>query len=132
MSDKTLGQQIGQVQHSFSVTNTNGDKVSLQIVIDFSSASDADVRGWLASDRTIAGQRPWRAMSKVELVEMNGRVFNAVTIGAKVKSAAEVASALLATFNGQTKDQIIETLLRTPGMSMEKAELLADAMVSEI
>ena len=83
------------MQHSFNITNDNKDKVSLSIKVDFSTASDSDIRGWLTSNRTIQGQRPWRALSETELKAMNGKTFIAQNIGQKVKSRAEQIQALV-------------------------------------
>lgn len=85
----TLGQAIGIVRHSFSITNDAKDKVQLAIDIDFRTSSDIDIKSWLAGSRTIAGQRPWRAMSVEELREMNGQTFQACDIGRKVKTRTE-------------------------------------------
>ena len=85
----TLGQQIGRVGHVFSVTNDAGEKIQLDIVIDFSLASNADIKGWLASNRVIAGQRPWRALSAKEIKALNYEVFLANDVGKKIKSREE-------------------------------------------
>lgn len=87
--ENTLGKMIGTIRHAHSVTNDAGDKVSMTINIDFRSASDNDVKSYLASNRVIAGQRSWRSLSKDELVELDGRTFIATQIGRKVKSRAE-------------------------------------------
>jgi len=112
--NNTLGSMVGVVSHSFSVTNTNGDKVSVQIKIDFTNASDAEIRSWLASDRTIAGQRPWRSLSRGELEALNGTTFAASTIGQKVKSRSEQLASLVTTFVNA-------------GLSVDKATELANA-----
>jgi len=85
----TLGQTIGKVRQSFNVTNDAKDKVSLTITVDFSTASDSEIKQWLVSNRVIAGQRPWRALSKAELEDLQGKTFVAQNIGRKVKSRAE-------------------------------------------
>ena len=82
----TLGQTIGIVKHSMSITNNAGDKVSLTIKIDFTTASDNDITNWLCSNRCIAGQRPWRGLSLSELKALDNRTFMASDIGKKVKS----------------------------------------------
>ena len=123
-----LGSQIGVVGHSFSITNDNGDKVQLSIKIDFSNSSDQDLKTWLVSNRIIAGQRPWRSLSKDELVKLNGMIFQAETIGQKVKSLKETTTALLSQFSGKSKQEIIDVLMQTPGMTVDKAELIAEAM----
>ena len=126
-----LGSQIGVVGHSFSITNDNGDKVQLSIKIDFSNSSDQDLKTWLVSNRIIAGQRPWRKLSKYELIKLNGTTFMAESIGQKVKSLKETTTALLNQFNGKSKQEIIESLMQSPNMTELKAELLADAMMAE-
>jgi hypothetical protein len=85
----TLGQLIGKVAHSFSITNDNKESVQLTIELDFASASDSQIRSWLASNRTIAGQRVWRAMNIGELRKLNGAVFEATSIGRKVQTDEE-------------------------------------------
>ena len=87
--ENTLGKALGIIRHAHSVTNDAGDKVSMTINIDCRSASDNDVKSWVVSNRTIAGQRSWRALSKDELTELDGRTFIATQIGRKVKSRAE-------------------------------------------
>ena len=130
-NDKTLGQRIGKVSKACKVTNAKGDAVTISVIIDFSTATDMDIRTWLASDRIIAGQRPWRALSKQEIEELDSMTFNATSIGTKVKSETETTQAMLNSFNGQSKQDIVIRLMKTPGMTPSKAELLADAMLSE-
>jgi len=129
--DNMLGSRIGVVGHSFSITNDAGDKVQLSVNIDFSTSSDQDLKTWLVSNRIIAGQRPWRALSKDELVKLNGTTFMAESIGQKVKSLKETTTALLNQFNGKSKQEIIESLMQYPNMTELKAESLADAMMAE-
>ena len=126
-----LGSSIGIVRHSFSITNEAGDKVQLSVNIDFSTSSDSDIKTWLVSNRIIAGQRPWRTLSKDELVKLNGMTFLASSIGQKVKSLKETTTALLSQFSGKSKQEIIDVLMQTPGMTELKAELLADAIIAE-
>ena len=82
---KSLGELIGLVSHVFSITNDAGDKVQLNINIDFTGASSQDIKGWLVSNRIIAGQRPWRKLGKGELESLGGRSFAAESIGRKIK-----------------------------------------------
>jgi hypothetical protein len=89
MEKNIIGQAIGVVEHTFSITNDNKDKVQLTVKIDFSTASDIDIKSWLVSNRVIAGQRSWRALSKVELEDLQGQTFVAQHIGRKVKSREE-------------------------------------------
>ena len=130
MTGNELGRSIGVVGHSFSITNDNGDKVQLSIKIDFSTASDQDLKTWLVSNRIIAGQRPWRSLSKDELIKLNGMTFNADTIGQKVKSLRETTTALLNQFSGKSREEIIESFMNA-GVPKEKAELMADAMLAK-
>ena len=85
----TLGQQIGKVRHSFNITNDAKDKVQLTITVDFSTASDVDIKSWLVSNRIIAGQRPWRALSRDEIKALDGTTILATEIGKKIKSREE-------------------------------------------
>jgi hypothetical protein len=87
--ENIIGKAIGIVEHSFNITNDAKDKVQLRVKIDFSTASDADIKSWLVSNRVIAGQRSWRALSKVELEDLQGQTFVAQHIGRKVKSREE-------------------------------------------
>ena len=128
--DNMLGSRIGVVGHSFSITNDQGDKVQLSIKIDFSTSSDQDIKTWLVSNRIISGQRPWRALSKDELVKLDGTTFMADSIGQKIKSLRETTTALLNQFNGKTRDEIIESFTAV-GVPPEKAKLLANAMIAE-
>ena len=89
MEHKTLGQMLGVIRHAHSVTNDAGDKVSMTINIDCNSATDNEVKSWVASNRIIAAQRSWRALDKTELTELDNRTFIANQIGRKVKSRAE-------------------------------------------
>ena len=95
LTNKTIGQAIGVVEHSFNITNDAKEKVQLRVKIDFTTASDNDIKGWLTSNRVIAGQRPWRSLSKEELQELDGQTFIAQSIGQKVKSREEKVQALV-------------------------------------
>ncbi len=90
-----LGKLIGEQSHSFNIKNDHEDKVALSITVDFTTASDQDIIGWLVSNRTIAGQRPWRSLSKEELTDLNNTTFIAQNIGQKVKSRVEQIQALV-------------------------------------
>lgn len=91
----TIGQQIGRIQHSLRITNDFKEKVELNIVIDFTESNDQEIICWLASNRTIAAQRPWRALNADELRELEGKVFHASDIGCKIRSKEEQISALV-------------------------------------
>ena len=99
--ETNIGKLVGVVKHTFSITNDADEKVSsVTINIDFTNVNDTDLKSWLCSNRVIAGQRPWRKLSKAEIENMNGRTFNANTIGQKVKTDAEIiADAKRAMFN---------------------------------
>ena len=90
LTKQTIGQMIGVVPHSFKITNDAGDVVEkIEIKIDFSTCMDSDIKAWVCSNRVIAGQRPWRALSKEELEGLKGETFMANDIGKKVKSREE-------------------------------------------
>jgi hypothetical protein len=127
----TIGSRIGVVGHTLSITNVKDEKVQLNIKIDYSTATDTDIKSWLNSNRVIAGQRPWRSLTADELKAMDGMTFNATTIGQKVKSLRESTSALLNQFNGKSREEIIDSFMSNPSMTLAKAEMLANAMLSE-
>lgn len=86
----TLGQLIGKVVQNFSIKGDAGWSTQGSITIDFTTCTDAEIKSWLASNRVIAGQRPWRSLSSAEFSEtINGKVFLAQNIGQKVKSRSE-------------------------------------------
>jgi len=86
----TLGQMIGKLQHTFKISEyKGGPSKQCTITIDFSTASDSEIKDWLVSNRIIAGQRPWRAMFKDLETDVDGRTFIAQSIGQKVKSRKE-------------------------------------------
>ena len=103
--DNTIGKMIGAVKHTFSVTNDREEKAQLTISIDFKTASDEDIKGWLVSNRIIAGQRPWRKLSKAELTKLDGTTFIAQNIGQKVKSAEEVKQEATTAFDAMSPEQ---------------------------
>lgn len=95
MSDMTLGQEIGVVRHTFKISQyKGGPSMQLSIGVDFSTSSDDDIKGWLTSNRVIAGQRPWRDMNKEELKGLDGKTFVAQNIGQKIKTRKEQLQAL--------------------------------------
>jgi hypothetical protein len=101
----TIGKMVGTVKHTFSITNDREEKVQLTISINFDTAKDEDIRSWLASNRIIAGQRPWRKLTKVELQKLDGTTFIAQNIGQKVKSAEEVKQEATTAFDAMTPEQ---------------------------
>ena len=111
-----IGRMIGVVAHSFKVTNDKGAEVQLSVSIDFSTASDQDLKNWLVSNRIIAGQRPWRSLSQAELLNLQGQTFMAQDIGRKVKSRSDQIGAFKAAF-------------MSAGIDEDKAQELAEAAV---
>ena len=89
MTDKTIGQRLGVQKHSLGITNDAGERTSITVSIDYTSASDNDLASWLNSNRVISGQRVWRKMSIEEINELDGEVFIANNIGQKIKTLAE-------------------------------------------
>ena len=122
----TIGQTLGIIGHTFSITNDAGDKVQLSIKLDCRTATDDDVRGWITSNRIIAGQRPWRSLSKAELTELSGTTFVAQNIGKKVKSRAEQVQSMV---NAGFPLKLAEYAVDNPDQFkdvMEKVELPKD------
>jgi len=95
---KTIGQLVGVIDHTFNITNDKDEKVQVAVKIDFRTASNSDIKTWLTSNRIIAGQRPWRALSAAELKALDGMTFIAQNIGQKVRSRAEQVNDLKSTF----------------------------------
>jgi len=86
----TIGQAIGVVKHNLDITLDNGTKANAKVHIDFTSATDIDIKSWLCSNRVISGQRAWRKMSLHEFEHnVNDATFTASAIGQKVKTRAE-------------------------------------------
>ena len=87
---KKLGEMIGKVRHSFKITNHQKQAVTVSVTYDFSTCSDSEVKQWLVSDRTIALQRPARALSDAEIRETyDGQTILANEVGKKMKSRQE-------------------------------------------
>jgi hypothetical protein len=91
----TLGQTIGKVKHTFSVKNDHDDKVQLTMKVDFTTASDNDIKGWLVGNRIIAYQRPIRSLSKAEIAELDNTTIVAQNAGVKVKSHEEQVQSMV-------------------------------------
>ena len=85
----TIGQLVGIIRHTLSITNDHGDKVQITINLDCRTSSDDAIRGWIASNRVIAGQRPWRSLDASELKKLDGTTFDASAIGKKIVSKRE-------------------------------------------
>ena len=90
-----LGLEIGVVKTTCKTTIAGGGtSVTNTIYVDFSTASDTDIKNWLVSNRVIAGQRPWKNLTEDELKDLDGKTFVAQTIGTKVKTREEQVQAL--------------------------------------
>ena len=110
----TIGQTIGIISHTFSITNDHDDKVQLSVRLDCRTASDDEIKGWITSNRIIAGQRPWRSLSKDELLELNGTTFIAQNIGQKVKSKEQIVQegkAAIAQMSKEDQKAFLEELM---------------------
>lgn len=84
-----IGEMIGKVVHTFSTKNVNGEKCQTTLTFDFSTSSDADIKSWLARERTIAFQKPFRMLPLDEMKNANDTVVLASDAGKRVKSRAE-------------------------------------------
>jgi hypothetical protein len=90
MEKNTIGKAIGIVSKTLKISQyKGGPSAQVTVKIDFSTATDENVRQWLASDRVIAGQRAWRSLSIEEIKALDGQTFAAQNIGRKVKSREE-------------------------------------------
>jgi len=96
MENKTLGQMIGKCIDNFAITNDSEDKVQIKLTFDYSTASDNEIKSWLNGNRRIALQRPARAMSKVELNDLNDTIIMAIDAGKKVKTRQEKVNSYIA------------------------------------
>jgi len=108
----TLGNLIGKVKHSFSITNDAKEKVQVSVTFDFSTCTDADIKSWLCGNRAIVLQRPLRALSIGEIAKVDGTVIDASHAGRKVQSVEEKLNAAIAA-------------LRSIGMNEQADELEA-------
>ena len=117
-----LGAMIGVVKTTCKTTIAGGGaSVTNTIYIDFSTASDDDIRGWLASNRVIAGQRPWKNMSEEELKALDGSTFVAQSIGTKVKSRKEQVQAFKVAFMASGIDEKTAGVLATAAIDNPQA-----------
>jgi len=103
--ENTIGQMIGKIKHSMSVTNDNKEKTSIMVTFDFSTATDVDIKSWLCGSRAIAFQRPARSLSKGEIDALSGTVVIAQNAGVKVKSRDEIERDALAAMSSMDKEQ---------------------------
>lgn len=88
---KTLGQMIGKIVHNFTITNhtKTAKKLPMRLTFDFTTASDIDIKNWLASDRCIAWAKPARNLSLEELEGCNYMTVLATDCAKKVVSREE-------------------------------------------
>jgi hypothetical protein len=95
-SKRTIGQMVGIVEHTFSIKpHKDAESIKLKVEVDFSTASDMDIKSWLVSNRIIAGQKPWRNLSIDEIKDLDGQRFIAQDIGKKVQSREEKIQVLV-------------------------------------
>ena len=87
--EKTLGQMIGTIIDSFSITNNRGASTSIRVSWDFTTSTDNEIKSWLAGNRRIAFQRPSRALSIDELNKLDGTTIAASNAGKKTMSRSE-------------------------------------------
>lgn len=92
----TLGKLIGIIAHSFNITNNAGDKASLKVYFDCTTASDDEIRSWIASDRCIALARPSRGLDINTIKSLDGTTIMATKAGHKPKSPKERIEDLVA------------------------------------
>ena len=84
-----IGKMIGSLTHRFSVKNAANDEVEITVNLDFTGASDQDIRSWLVGNRTIAFQRPLRLLSAAEIKKLDGSTIAASDCGKKQTSKRE-------------------------------------------
>lgn len=134
MENLTLGQLIGKVEHTCSIKNDAGDKVQLRVSFDFSTSSNDDVKAWLAANRTIALQRPTRAMSAEEIKGLSGTVIMAVDAGKKVKSLTErkaEAKATMAALKANFPEEY-EAVMEEMGHAKSTSDIVDEIAEEEI
>jgi len=93
-----LGMIIGKIKQNMSITNHNDEKVQISVTFDFSTSTDAEIKGWLCGNRAIVFQRPARSLSMKELMDLDGTVVMANAAGTKVKSRTDRIAELVAVF----------------------------------
>jgi hypothetical protein len=122
MEKNTIGKAIGKVKKTVKVSQyKGGPSTQITVWIDFSHSSDEEIRNWLSSDRAIAGQRPWRTLTIEEIDNLDGKTFNASTIGQKVKSRSEQIAELV---NAGIPEQLAGFALDNPE---QFAQIMANA-----
>jgi hypothetical protein len=95
MEERTLGQMIGKVNHTLSITNDKGEQTTISVLFDFTTSTNQDIKSWLCGNRTIAFQRPTRSLSVKEIEALNGTTIIAQNAGQKIKSKEEKVSQLV-------------------------------------
>lgn len=111
-----IGKLIGTVSHALSITNHDGDKVSITVKFDYSTATDAEIRSWLNGSRAIAFQRPTRDLSVEEIEALDGSTIMANAAGVKIKGRSE-------------KIEELTRVFVSSGVPIEQAKALATAAV---
>ena len=119
----TLGQSIGIIRDSFSITNNRGNTTSITIQWDFSTSTDNDIKSWLAGNRRIAFQRPSRALSIDEINELDGSTVMASNAGKKTMSRSERIENMMA-MNPSMTVKMAEYALDNPTKWAEMMELV--------
>jgi len=119
----TLGQSIGIIRDSFSITNNRGNTTSITIQWDFSTSTDNDIKSWLAGNRRIAFQRPSRALSIDEINALDGSTVMASNAGKKTMSRSERIENMMA-MNPSMTVKMAEYALDNPTKWAEMMELV--------
>ena len=122
----TLGKIIGIVVDTFNITNARGETTSLRMQWDFSTASDNDIKAWLAGNRRIAFQRPTRSLSIAEIGELDGTVVLAQNVGKKVQSREERIAMFKSAFMASGMDEERATVLATAAIDNPSAIAIAN------
>ena len=111
MSDNNrLGKLIGTIDHVFSMRldKSSTDKFNLSVKFDFSTSTDQEIRVWLASNRTIALQKPLRAMTPSKITAINKTTIMANTAGNSIVDPMEQLDKIT---NGMTPEQMLSYAL---------------------
>jgi len=89
--EKTLGQMIGVVKHSFTCTPSDGSKgYPVQCSYDFTNSSDPEIKSWLTGSRAIAQAKTVNRLTMNEIDTLvNGKTFPASGVGNKIASRSE-------------------------------------------
>jgi len=122
MSDTTLGQRIGIIGHIFSVKNTAGVSVQLDIKFDYSTMDDRSIKNLILRSTTIDFQRPTRGLSENEIQELNGSTVIAQNAGHKQKSRSEQIQGFMTAFVAAGIDN--DTALELATAAVDNPQLL--------